>query len=603
MHSSVRVASLLALGACILLAQTPDDISFRLRLTKDTPQYLPDEPISFEISLSTSSPQKYYGSWTSLQPHAGGASVHLEPETGTVNLMLFAQGFAGSIPGSIGYMTSTPMTEQADMTQWYRFDKPGRFRLSLAVDWFWLVKPKDGGGGKEHLSLQSNEVEFEVLPADPALEAQQLATILNEIDHPENDRASQAAMQRLDLMQSPAATDEKLRRFLSSAQTNYSPFYSMLLHSAAVDQVVPALKAALTNPLDDPPAGIIDLLAGLEVRKTLGDPSPQPSDRDALEKWQADLAKRSKLHEELVAKNTELLLNSVRNRSGPQRLNALFQAWSNLEREPIAASTPSESLQHLREELLSAASDLSPAQQSQFLSTGWDKLPHSNLLPLIRRLANANGPAAWGRDQAFQYWCQDWPADCGKAILTTALGKNSPLTVQTILLIAEAEHPELDVEFKRQLADEEWMRADARADASVGRTAALILRAGSKNLDPEVQTYMDGKLSSQPHNCVVDELLPRLSASRRSETGYKPAAALFARRELPLLRSTTAERASASRNGADRYSGGGQGVEFAVSANRRRRSSVPRNGWPRFRALRVASAPSGSPRTLARQDS
>ncbi len=99
MPSSARVATLLALGACLLAAQTPDDLSFRLRLTKDTPQYLPDEPIDFEISLSTRSPQKYFGAWTSLQPFVGGATVHLEPQARAVNMLSFTQGIGGVNPG------------------------------------------------------------------------------------------------------------------------------------------------------------------------------------------------------------------------------------------------------------------------------------------------------------------------------------------------------------------------------------------------------------------------------------------------------------------------------------------------------------------------
>jgi hypothetical protein len=134
----------------------------------------------------------------------------------------------------------------------------------------------------------------------------------------------------------------------------------------------------LTNPAIDPPSGTIALLADLEVRNQA-------------------VADRRSLRDKLMKEHAGVLVNSTRARSGPERLNAIFEAWSSLDQQSGEAQSPSRILQDLRDELLRAAKELTYSQQWQFLMTEWDKVAHASLLPLIQRLANTDGPMAWGR--------------------------------------------------------------------------------------------------------------------------------------------------------------------------------------------------------------
>ena len=63
------------LGAAMGRPQSPNDLTFQLRLKKDSVQYSTSEPIEFEISLSSTAEEKYFAAWTSLQPMVGGVEV------------------------------------------------------------------------------------------------------------------------------------------------------------------------------------------------------------------------------------------------------------------------------------------------------------------------------------------------------------------------------------------------------------------------------------------------------------------------------------------------------------------------------------------------
>jgi hypothetical protein len=367
------------------------------------------------------------------------------------------------------------------------------------VDWVSRTKT-DEGGGKERIHLQSNAVEFDIVAPDSVLEAQDLELILRDIDHGTSEEARQEALHRLDLMQTPVAAQEKIRRYLASAHLGYSPYYDLLLDSSRLDQIVSMLEQALRNPFVDPPTDIVDLLTDLQMRKQMGDPAARPASPAELEQWQADLAERTNLRQKLFARNSELLLDGIHLRSGPERVDAVFQAWSNAERQYGASNPTPDLLTELRAEVLATSQELLPEQQSQFLTNEWSKIPHADLLPLVRRVAMPNAPGAWQRYWAFKFWCEDWPTDCSKAIFADAREPTSNLTAETILLIPEGEHPELDLILENRLEDQHLLRSYANGTPS----GALILRAASRNLKPIVDTFLDKQLSEQFRNCELE---------------------------------------------------------------------------------------------------
>jgi hypothetical protein len=481
----LRSVTVFAAAACGLFAQNPDDIDFRLELMKDPPQYAVDEPITFRVSLSSQTYQKYYASWTAFVPFVR-PTILLEPKDDAVDLQANDGIIGGSVLGSSGILNPNPVTQTGDLTEWYRFEKPGHFRLSIKVDWVVRMKSREEGGGNQPVPLESNAVEFDILPLDPSAQDQELKSVLKDIDEGESDQAREAGLHRLDLLQTPAAAEEKARRYLAGARLGYNPYDAMLLRSSNDQQILPILERALTDPETDLPEGIVDLLVRLELRRE----SKQAPNSSAKDQAAVDAQKEEKVY----ARYSELLLKGLRMRSGSERLDAIFEAWSNAERRLSASAPASDALQQLRAELLSSSRELLPTQQLQFLTTEWDKIPHIELLPLAQRLASmrdAQGSQYWG----FKFWCEDWPSECAKAVLAEVRDPGSKLNSDTILLIPEVEHSELD-DFLRQRI--EAVRS-SQSGAERMLTTALVLRAGSKNIEPQVDALLDS--SPGPRTC------------------------------------------------------------------------------------------------------
>jgi hypothetical protein len=150
-------------------------------------------------------------------------------------------------------------------------------------------------------------------------------------------------------------------------------------------------------------------------------------------------------------------------------------------------------LADLREEILSLVSRLDSSQKWYVLALLWNQAPHARLLPLIESLGLA----------ASEYWCQDWPNECSAAILADVQKPTSNLPYVAILRIPEAERPELDAFLKRRLTSTDQMQ-----NSWLGpQTAALVLRAGSRNLLGSVDAALDAQPSGFGKSCEVEGFL------------------------------------------------------------------------------------------------
>src|SRR6266850_1871034 len=149
------------------MASNPQDLGFQLRLVKETPAYHRGESILLEVSYSTSSKDKYQASTNSALQ---GMATHIVPSDGVLdlNVLRFEHGFAGSIIGGMGVLSSQPKTRQIDLCSLYRFKNPGHYSVGITSNEVSRIKSAEEGGGLENLTLGSNWVDFDILPSDPA---------------------------------------------------------------------------------------------------------------------------------------------------------------------------------------------------------------------------------------------------------------------------------------------------------------------------------------------------------------------------------------------------------------------------------------------------
>jgi hypothetical protein len=487
-------------------AANPSDIDFALRLTSDVSSYHLGEPIGFEISYASGAERKYLTSQTNPIPEYGSVSVRIAPLEGALDPRALRPcwgGIGGSILSSGPlYLSSRPITESADLTNWYRFQKPGHYSLTVTSHMVSRSKGVDEAGGQEILNLESNPVEFDILPPDPGWEAQELQTILLDLDSAKYPGDRARAQYRLALLGTPEAARTLVGLYLSSSDSEKYSFAFGLTQSSQLDVIIPLLETALSNP-EVSPSGVVDLLAELKVRKELGVSAAVSDDPASQQKSQAECNERRKLYDDYLARENALVLSRITRQAGPQQPAAIYEAWRNVENQyakngqyASSAQAP-ENLTQLRQAMLNIAEELGPDQQTQFVTSEWKILPHEQLLPLIRNLATAH------RLDAVRLWCEDWSAVCSAAILSDALKPDTQIMATDVLLMSEAEHPEVDSALREQLEDPRILQDSARSQ----RTAALVLRAGSRELLPSVDEALTRSALNHGYNCEVEGYL------------------------------------------------------------------------------------------------
>lgn len=481
-------------------ATNPSDIDFKLRLTGDVSSYHMGESIGFEISYASESERKYLTSLSNPTPEFGSVSPQLAPSEGALDTRTLRPcwgGIAGSFLSSgPQYLSSQPIKEQGELTSWYRFQKPGHYSLTVTSRGVSRVRSTDEGGGQAVLNLESNTVEFDILPSDPAWESQQLRTILLDLGNAQNPGDRARAQHRLTLLDTPDSARKMVELFLSTPYPERYAYIFSLTQSSQIDLIIPLLEAALSDS-EINPAGVAELLAQLQVRKQVGLNTPTSDDPARKQQAQAECQEQRKLYDAYLARGNASLLARAARSSGSQQSTVIFEAWSSAEDQNVQSGQAPANLTQLRLAVLNVAETLDPDQQTQFVISEWKILPHEQLLPLIRNLASTH------RLDAYKLWCEGWSDECSGAILSDALRSDTQVMATHVLLMSEAEHPEMNAPLREQLTSPGILQDSTRSV----RTAALILRAATRELLPDVNETLTRSAANHGFNCQVEAYL------------------------------------------------------------------------------------------------
>jgi len=524
---SLGVVLFLVLGHAVRAA-SQDDIEFRARLLKDTRVYHMGESIKIEVSYSSQVEKRYYESFTSLSPFREDVALHVSPTDGVLDLRaLHEGGVGGSFVGSEGYLSQQPITQQLDLCEWYRFQKPGFYSVTFTSKQVSRVKSPEEGVGLEPLTLESNPVDFEILPADPAWDSAELSAIEQELNSAANSGERGQALQRLGRLDTPVSVRLMVQRYLAHTDGGEDWAFDFgLRESSQIDIIIPLLRNALSDPAASIPASLPQLLADLETRKELGVMPAQSNDPAGQQKWDEQWKERSRIRDKYVEQANALLASSVEKRVGPGRATAIYQMWYDAVQ--LNATKPSpEVLSRLESSVLAAANELDRGRQVQFVALAWQTMPHERLLPLVRKLAEESfkqrpGYVDYG---PFQLWCEGWPGECHAAILQNVIDTNARTNKNLILMMTEAEHPELDAMLQAQLRNP----AAVQDLSQMQRTAAVVLRAGSRNLVSSVDSFLDNT-SFETRGCAGEpsgDLLGYLFRVAPEDAGKRLAAELW----------------------------------------------------------------------------
>jgi len=222
------------------MASNPQDLAFQLRFVKETPAYHHGESILLEIWYSSSAKDKYQRSSNSALQ---GIKIHIVPTDGVLdlNVLRFEHGWAGSIIGGMGVLSSQSTTQQIDLCSLYRLEKAGHYSVYITSNEVSRIKTAEEGGGLEHLTLESNEIEFDILPPDPAWAAAELNSIQSELNSAEPGAADRA-IGRLGRLDTVASIRKLLHLYLLRTETAGPEWLvaSTLRESSQLEVIIPA---------------------------------------------------------------------------------------------------------------------------------------------------------------------------------------------------------------------------------------------------------------------------------------------------------------------------------------------------------------------------
>jgi hypothetical protein len=446
----------------------PPDVKLVLKLAQDPAFLRTGEPIRLQLFFSSTSAGKYLVSTGSGM--CGGDEMHLEPhELAAIpgQELRSMRGWAGSILSGLAPLTEEPMVVDCEINERFRFDHAGSFHLWVNSKRVSRQRgPREPGEGNVPILVRSTTIDFQILEADAAWQAEQLQEIAQILDsgQPESDK-NQAA-RRLRFLNTRGAIQEMAHRFAGRDKA-FSYEYEQGLTGA---EDLNFAREQLERELERPDSFIDEQFLGTLCDFYYSESMNKSESGDS-----------SKQYESAMQKASQLLLKSI-----PQKTDAarVFAIQTLLQR---GQRSDSPELIHF---LVEHFRDLDTREQVNLLEQAWEQLRGPGILPVLRAIAT--GPpggdsTAWElEDKAVQGLLELAPSDAREVLLREIRNPHTGLKTATLARLEDATIPELDSSLLERLRGQ----LEGTAEGPAELTAFLIHRyATSKIYDDVREAY------------------------------------------------------------------------------------------------------------------
>jgi len=381
-------------------AANPPGVSVVLSLPAGRAQFHRGEIVPLSAVFTSSSPGVY-----DLNTDDGSRDLlwnsdafHVDNPAGAVDPLPvyydreFGIAYSGGGP-RFQPLSAKPLTVSYTLNEWLRFDTPGRYRVYLTSG-----RITDTAKRHEDLSFQgyaatSNAVEFEILPDDPAWDAETLQAALPLYNaqgyNSRTDAAQQAAVRIVRFLDMPDAARAMVARYGTFSDfdfLNTRTYYQTRLGLFGFPQpgfVVSEMERRISDP-DFPISEqfIYDLaqtqfLAAYTQtipRYVAGDPAKEKERRDLIQQRLAALTA-------LQNQDQERLKAAAPNKRGKARVASLYALLRLDYRSPNTTE-----YQNQVRALVPVFDALTTEQQNGLLGYNWAALHGPDMLPVLRRL-------------------------------------------------------------------------------------------------------------------------------------------------------------------------------------------------------------------------
>ncbi len=406
---ALAVSLLTLLGAPQISAQDADKVTLTIRLASDSTRFHVGEIIPIELSFSTSEPGAFICSSSDhdMLVRLGLEVFHVTPAArDPLEHYLPPADFPRDGIGEDIKLSDAPFTIEEDLNEYVAIDQPGHYSVYLTST---RVTPVEHP--KDRLALQSNLLEFEVIPADPAWVQQTLTYALNTLDansppdpaassdnSQSSARGSQTALRTLRYLETPQSIHAMVRSLGRSQPTINTRWFETAALAGYRDQALVVRELEQQVPAPDMVIShdYISILANLKLDL---ENSPLQSRADNDSEQKKIIAARSKRYFELtdaLYRQTADLLPTKQGRARAESLYTLLVRDNDF----IAKSHPLSgyAAQILAEEF----PKLSPEQQFWLLHIHWKGMKTPAMVaPLVKLAQSSNMENLGLRDLVF----------------------------------------------------------------------------------------------------------------------------------------------------------------------------------------------------------
>jgi hypothetical protein len=356
-------------------SKNPAGISFTIRLAGARREFRQGEVIRIEMSFSCSLSKKYEMSGQTWD-RSGRLKLDeftIDPADGFSDPLYdhFHSGFGmmGGGGGGVNTLGEKPQLITYDLNEWFRFDRPGKYRLYVTSP---RARPIKRDGQTGNVILTSNAVEFEITPADPGWQEKELKRVIQALDADDRNADRRTSCRALRFLGSEAAVAEMVRRYGDWDDECAFEYYAGLIGSPHRGLVIEKMESGLAMPDQPVSNGWLDLLARFVMISRRSE-WEQPASSDGRRSHDYG-QRRMTFYEQARAKYVERLARAVPHKIGRARAISVKTLYG---------------LNWTKWALPEAASifnDLSLSDQRNLLACCWKRIASPEMLPILRRI-------------------------------------------------------------------------------------------------------------------------------------------------------------------------------------------------------------------------
>jgi hypothetical protein len=377
-------------------SKNPRGVSFVVRLKGGQTRFRQGELIRLELAFASSLPDTYHLD-SATYDRSGRLEIddfHLDPEGGTSDPLYdyfnFRDGYMGGGLRGNPLLKAEPYVVEADLNEWYRFDRPGRYRLYVTSG---RVGGRRLGGEGGSFIVTSNAIEFEVVPADSAWSKQTTAQAASVLDSRDRSADRRSACRVLRFLGTEEAVRELVKRLDgrdadSGCEFEYDFGLRSTPHRALAVAEMERQLGAPEQPVTTEFINVLAFLSFMQQNVAPLPPYPEQGDEDAVKLWRIAYDRRWAVYNETLKRYAERLAAAVFAKEKAARAVSLETLVSLHAPTALSKKTPEETQAEnaLKGALVSAFKDLPADAQGRFLEYQWPQVASPEMLPVLRRI-------------------------------------------------------------------------------------------------------------------------------------------------------------------------------------------------------------------------